>query len=98
MRTVNFSDARGNLKQVLDDVVADHSVTLIKRRDAGDAIVMSMEDYSAMEETLYLLSTPANAAHVMRNVAEADTMYGEMRVLGPGDVTASGPRGKARRK
>lgn len=88
MRTVNFSDARSNLKQVLDEVSADHSVTLIKRRDAGDAVVMSLADYSAMEETLYLLSTPRNAARLMESVAEADAAFPGARVLGPADFPA----------
>lgn len=85
MRTVNFSDARSNLKRVLDEVSADHTVTLIKRRDAGDAVVMSLADYSAMEETLYLLSTPQNAARLMESVTEADAAYPGVRVLGPAD-------------
>jgi antitoxin YefM len=85
MRTVNFSDARSNLKQVLDDVVADHSVTLIKRRDADDAVVISLEDYNAIEETMYLLSTPANAAHLMASIEEANSRFPGARVLGPGD-------------
>jgi len=85
MRTVNFSDARSNLKQVLDDVVADHSVTLIKRRDAGDAVVISLEDYNAIEETMHLLSTPANATHLMASIEEANSTFPGARVLGPGD-------------
>ena len=44
MRTINFTDARSNLKEVLDTVVSDHAITLIKRRDAEDAVVMSVSD------------------------------------------------------
>jgi antitoxin YefM len=90
MKTVNFSDARSNLKQVLDDVVADHSVTLIKRRDAGDAIVMSLEDYSAIEETMYLLSSPANAGRLLGSIAEANAAFPGGRVLGPEDLPKAG--------
>ncbi len=70
MRTLTFSEARGNLKQVLDQVAEDHVATLIKRRDAEDAVVMSLSDYNALQETLYLLSTPANAKHLMQSIAQ----------------------------
>jgi antitoxin YefM len=91
MRTVNFSDARSNLKQVLDEVVADHTVTLIKRRDAGDAVVMSLDDYSAIEETMYLLSTPANASRLIESLTEAHAAFPGVRVLGPKDFGEAVP-------
>ena len=72
MRTVNFSDARSNLKAVLDSVASDHTVTLIKRRDAEDAVVMSLSDYNALRETLYLFSSSANAERLHAAMAEAD--------------------------
>ena len=70
MRTLSFSEARGNLKRVLDQVVEDHVATIIKRRDAEDAVVMSLSDYNALQETMYLLSTPANAKHLMESIAQ----------------------------
>lgn len=70
MRTLSFSEARGNLKKVLDQVAEDHVATLIKRRDAEDAVVMSLSDYNALQETMYLLSTPANARHLMQSIAQ----------------------------
>ena len=70
MRTLTFSEARNQLKQVLDDVARDHVVALIKRRDAEDAVVMSLSDYNALQETLHLLSTPANSAHLMESIAQ----------------------------
>jgi antitoxin YefM len=70
MRSISFSEARNSLKDVLDAVVEDHEVTLIKRRDAEDAVVMSLSDYNALQETMHLLSTPANARHIMKSVAQ----------------------------
>lgn len=70
MRTLSFSEARNNLKAVLDRVAEDHVATLIKRRDAEDAVVMSLSDYNALQETMYLLSTPANARHLMESIAQ----------------------------
>jgi len=71
MRIINFSDARNSLRTVIDQVVADADVTVISRRDAPDAVVMSFEHYSSLMETVHLLSSPANAAHLAKSIAQA---------------------------
>lgn len=71
MRIVNFSDARNSLRTVIDQVVEDADVTVISRRDAPDAVVMSFDYYSSLMETVHLLSSPANAAHLARSIAQA---------------------------
>jgi len=87
MRTINFTDARSNLKEVLDTVATDHDITLIKRRDAEDAVVMSVSDYNALQETLYLFSSAANAVRLQAAMAEADVALPKgARILGPDDV------------
>ena len=63
MKVVTYSHARNALKSVLDGVVNDADVTIISRRDAeGDAVVMSLDNYNSIMETLHLTSNPANAA------------------------------------
>ena len=71
MRTIAFTDARANLKSVIDQVVDDVDVTLITRRDAPNAIVMSQEYYDSLIETVHLLRSPANALHLERSIAQA---------------------------
>lgn len=73
MRIINFSDARNSLRTVLDQVVEDADVTVISRRDAQDAVVMSFDHYSSLMETVHLLSSPANAAHLAKSIAQART-------------------------
>ena len=70
MRIISYSEARNGLKTVLDGVENDADITIITRRDGGDAVVMSMAHYQSMAETLYLLSSPANAAHLAASIAE----------------------------
>ena len=70
MRVVNFSDARNRLKSVLDQVVDDSDCTLITRRDAEDAVVMSLDHFNALMETVHLLKSPANAAHLAKSIAQ----------------------------
>ena len=64
MRIVSYTKARGSLKAVLDHVAEDANCTVITRRDADDAVVMSLDQYNGLTETLHLLSSPANAAHL----------------------------------
>lgn len=81
MRIVNFSDARENLKSVIDQVVEDADVTVINRRDAPDAVLMSLDFYNSLMETVHLLSSPANAAHLARSIADADAGLARPRTL-----------------
>ncbi|HXC38585.1 MAG TPA: type II toxin-antitoxin system prevent-host-death family antitoxin [Burkholderiales bacterium] len=70
MRTICFSKARDRLKRVLDQVVDDADVTVIKRRDAPDAVVMSLKTFKSWQETLYLLKSPANSAHLDKSLKQ----------------------------
>ena len=70
MNIINFSDARNNLKDVIDGVVRDADVTVITRRDAPNAVVMSLDHYNSLLETVHLLSSPANAAHLARSLSQ----------------------------
>lgn len=71
MKVVTYSQARNALKSVLDGVVQDADITIISRRDAGgDAVVMSLDQYNSIMETLHLTSNPANAAHLARAIAQ----------------------------
>ena len=70
MRVVNFSEARNNLKSVIDGVVEDADYAVISRRDAPDAVVMSLDTFNSMMETVYLLKSPANATHLTRSIKQ----------------------------
>jgi antitoxin YefM len=70
MRVVSFTEARNGLKSVLDQVVDDVDYTVITRRDAEDAVVMSMDHYNSLMETVHLLKSPANAAHLAKSIEQ----------------------------
>lgn len=70
MRVVTFSDARNNLKFVLDQVVEDADYTVITRRDAEDAVVMSLDTFNSYLETFHLLKSPANAEHLSKSIEQ----------------------------
>jgi antitoxin YefM len=70
MQVVSFTEARNNLKTVLDQVVNDADCTIITRRDAEDAVVMSLDYYNSLMETVHLLKSPANAAHLAKSIEQ----------------------------
>jgi antitoxin YefM len=70
MKIVSFTEARNSLKSVLDNVVNDADTTVITRRDADDAVVMSLDYYNSLMETVYLLRSPPNAEHLNRSIAQ----------------------------
>lgn len=70
MRVVNFSEARNSLKGVIDQVIDDADYTVIARRDAPDAVLMSLDTFNSLMETVHLLKSPANAAHLARSIAQ----------------------------
>lgn len=93
MRTVNFTDARNNLKAVADQVAQDHTATLITRRDAEDLVMLSASDYHSMQEMLYLLSSRTNAARLNEAMEEADAaLPADAHVLIPDDLADMAPR------
>ena len=83
MRVVTYSEARSALKSVLDQVHDDADVTIISRRDGADAVLMSLDHYESIMETMHLLSTPANAAHLAKSIAQHKAGKASRRTLVP---------------
>ena len=81
MRVINFSDARNQFKQVIDQVVADCDVTIISRRDAEDAVVMSLDTYNSMIETFHLVKSPANVRHLEKSLGQYRKGQAKVRPL-----------------
>ena len=80
MRVISYSDARSQLKQVIDQVVADSDITVIARRDADNAVLMSLDTYNSMVETMHLLRSPSNARHLAKSIAQYQK--GQIKVKG----------------
>ena len=70
MRVIHFSNAPNQLKQLIDQVVADCDVAIIARQDAEHVVVMSLDTYNSMIETFHLLKSPANVKHLEKSLAQ----------------------------
>lgn len=55
---------------MLDQTILDADFTVITRRDAPDAVVMSFDTFNSLMETVHLLKTPANALHITRSIEQ----------------------------
>jgi antitoxin YefM len=81
MDVLTYSDTRANLKEVMDRVVADRAPVVITRK-RGEAVVMvSLADWNAMEETLHLISSPANAQRLAAAIGQLEAGGGSEREM-----------------
>ncbi|OCG28990.1 prevent-host-death family protein [Gilliamella sp. HK2] len=70
MRHISYTSIRANLATVMDQVVNDRTPTLITRQNGANCILMSYDDFSALEETAYLLRSAANARHLLNSLEQ----------------------------
>ncbi|PZU17369.1 type II toxin-antitoxin system Phd/YefM family antitoxin [Qipengyuania sp. YIM B01966] len=81
MDVLTYSDARKNLKAVMDKVVEDHSEAIITRRNGGAVVMVSLDAWNSIVETEYLLRSPANAKRLRDGIAELNRGGGTVREL-----------------
>ncbi|HUG98990.1 MAG TPA: type II toxin-antitoxin system prevent-host-death family antitoxin [Gammaproteobacteria bacterium] len=81
MDVLTYSETRANLKEVMERVVADRSAVVITRQKAEAVVMVSLADWNAMEETLHLLSTAANAERLRASIRQLDAGSGKDREL-----------------
>ena len=70
MKVVNYTDLRLNLKKWLDIVVDDVEELIITRKNQKDLVLISLEEYSSLKETHYLLSGN-NRERLLKSISEA---------------------------
>ena len=81
MDAISYSAARANLAKTMDRVCEDHSALIITRKGESSVVMLSLEDYQALEETAYLLRSPANARRLKQAVDELAAGGGLVRAL-----------------
>ncbi|HYF06618.1 MAG TPA: type II toxin-antitoxin system prevent-host-death family antitoxin [Acetobacteraceae bacterium] len=72
MSHISYTELRQNLAKVMDEVCDSGAPMVVTRQGRRSVVMISEAEFEAMQETLHLLRTPANARHVMESVAQAD--------------------------
>jgi antitoxin YefM len=81
MNALMYSQARSNLAKTMDKVCDDHAPIIITRKNQRSVVMISLEDYEALEETAYLLRSPKNARRLLESIAQLESGAGTEREL-----------------
>ena len=81
MDATSYTVVRANLAKTMEKVCNDHAPVIITRKRESPVVMISMEDFQAMEETAYLLRSPANARRLLESIAELEAGSGTQREL-----------------
>jgi antitoxin YefM len=81
MNAITYTTVRAHLADTMDRVCEDHEPIIITRNGEQAVVMMSLEDYKALEETAYLLRAPKNARRLLEAVADLEDAKGKERRL-----------------
>ena len=81
MDAITYTHARSHLAETMEKVCDDHAPIIIARKNRRSVVLLSLEDYQALEETAYLLRTPKNARRLLESVAELEAGGGTEQEL-----------------
>jgi antitoxin YefM len=81
MKAITYTAARQNLAKTMESVCKDHSPVIITRKTNDSVVIMSLEDYEALEETAYLLRSPKNTRLLIESIAQLEAGQGSEREL-----------------
>ena len=81
MDAITYSTARAKLADTMDRVCEDHEPIIITRNGEQAVVMMSLEDFKALEETSYLLRSPKNARRLLESIASLESGNGQARSL-----------------
>ena len=81
MDAITYGTARAKLADTMDRVCDDHEPIIITRNGEQAVVMMSLEDFKALEETSYLLRSPKNAKRLLESIASLESGKGKARSL-----------------
>ncbi len=81
MNAITYSAARATLAKTMDRVCDDHAPIIITRNGEQAVVMLSLDDYNALEETAYLLRSPANARRLLASIEQLSAGKGNAREL-----------------
>lgn len=81
MEAITYTNARQNLAKTMEKVCQDHSPIIVTRKKNDSVVIISHEDYKALEETAYLLRSPKNARRLIESISQLENDEGTERDL-----------------
>jgi len=81
MDAITYTTARANFATTMARVCQDHEALIITRNGQPSVVMMSLDDYKALEETAYLLRSPENAKRLLSAVDALSKGKGKEREL-----------------
>lgn len=81
MKALTYTAVRSNLAKTMKEVCDDHDPVIITRKQHDAVIMMSLDDYEALNETAYLLRTPKNTKRLLESIEELEKGKGKERKL-----------------
>jgi antitoxin YefM len=76
MRAANFTEFRTRLKNFLDDVENNNETLIIKRGTGNGAVLISLDEYNSIMETVHLLSSKVNADRLYESIQQINAGKG----------------------
>lgn len=76
MKAISYTAARNNFSQTMQRVCEDHDPIIITRKSADSVVMLSLDDYEALQETSYLLQNPANAKRLIASIEQLESGKG----------------------
>jgi antitoxin YefM len=81
MNAITYTAARENLASTMDKVCDDREPVIITRNRDQAVVMVSLEDYKAMEETAFLMRSPTNARRLLASIKQLESGQGKVRKL-----------------
>ncbi|MGD8344363.1 MAG: type II toxin-antitoxin system prevent-host-death family antitoxin [Desulfobacterales bacterium] len=81
MKAITYTAARQNLAKTMEKVCKDHAPIIVTRKSTDSVVIISLEDYEALEETAYLLRSPKNTRRLIESIAQLEEGRGSEREL-----------------
>ncbi len=81
MDAIPYTTLRANLAGEMDRVCEDHTPIIVTRKASASVVMISLDDYEALEETSYLLRSPKSARRLLESIAELEAGGGTEREL-----------------
>ena len=81
MKAITYTAARQNLAKTMEKVCKDHVPVIVTRKSSNSVVIISLEDYEALEETAYLLRSPKNTRRLIESITQLENGKGSEKEL-----------------